>query len=246
MAVRHFVLPHCRQVLRFWFWLLAVAMPAYAANEVPNPVPNQVPNSAPATRIPKAEAILHRPVSKTESRPHWTELSLAQQNALAPLAGEWGKMDALRKKKWLEIGNKFVRMAPEEQQRVQERMREWIKLTPEQRWVARENYTRANKIDPDQKSAQWQQYQLLSDEQKKKLAARTGVKKQISNLPPPTQAKSSIQPLSKQGKPPARAVAKTENAITPAPTPMPVVPVAPVAPPVSPTDAPVSPETAPK
>ena len=38
----------------------------------------------------------------------WNKLSRAQQEALQPLAGEWNKLEALRKQKWLDIANRFI------------------------------------------------------------------------------------------------------------------------------------------
>lgn len=134
-------------------------------------------------------------------KPLWTDLTPAQQQALAPLAAEWDKLESIRKKKWLEIGNKFSTMKPDEQQRMQERMREWAKLTPEQRRVARESYARAKKLNPDQKSAQWQQYQQLPEEQKKKLAADAASKKHIANLPPAQSKNKTVPPIKSTPKP---------------------------------------------
>lgn len=119
--------------------------------------------------------------------PLWTELSPAQQQALAPLAPEWDKLDSFRKNKWLAIGNKYAAMKPEEQQRVQERMRDWVKLTPEQRRIARESYARAKKLRPDQKTEQWQRYQQLPEEQKQQLAADAASKKHVATLPSASQ-----------------------------------------------------------
>jgi hypothetical protein len=138
--------------------LLLVDASTYASDTASSSVP-VTPNSA----MPAAK-LANKPLTK----PLWTELSPAQQQALMPLAAEWDRLDPFRKKKWLEIGSKFAAMKPDEQARVQERMREWAKLTPEQRRVARESFARAKKLNPDQKSAQWQQYQQLSEEQKKK------------------------------------------------------------------------------
>ena len=156
-------------------------------------VPNQ-PSSAPSTS--RATAAV--------TKPRWTDLSPAQQQALAPLAGEWDSLEAVRKNKWLAIANKFPGMTQEEQQRIQERMRDWVKLTPEQRRLARENYVRAKKLKPDQKSAQWEQYQQLPDEEKKKLAADAAAKKKVATLPPPgaqdKQAKS-LPPIKSTPKP---------------------------------------------
>lgn len=151
--------------------LSILAAPAYAADMPSQPVP---PSSIaqPAANSPQAAA-----------RPLWSELSPAQQQALAPLAGEWDKLDTLRKNKWLAIGNRYAKMKPAEQQRMQERMRDWVTLTPEQRRIARESYARAKRLGPEQKSAQWEQYQQLPEEQKKRLAADAASKKRVATLP---------------------------------------------------------------
>lgn len=125
-------------------------------------------------------------VSKS-TKPLWVELSAQQKLAIAPLSPEWDRMDETQKKKWLKIANKYPAMKPDEQARVQERIRAWVKLSPEQRMQARENFARTTQIKPEQKSAQWQQYQQLSDEQKKQLANEVNRKKSITNIPPESQ-----------------------------------------------------------
>jgi hypothetical protein len=144
----------------------------------------QKPNVAPSTATTQAIAppVPSKSAKKPDVKPTWNELTPAQQHALAPLAGEWNKMESNRKEKWLAIGNKFSGMNQAEQDRVQERMREWLKLTPAQRRSVRESYTRAKKLDADKKSAQWKQYQQLSEEQKKKLA-QAKLPKHVAALP---------------------------------------------------------------
>ena len=124
-----------------------------------------------------------KPAATSTTRPSWAELSPAQQQALAPLSSDWDKFEVVRKKKWLEISSKFPKMTLAEQQRVQERMREWVKLTPEQRHLARENYTLTKKLNPAQKTTQWQNYQQLPDDHKKKLADEVAAKKRVANIP---------------------------------------------------------------
>jgi len=92
---------------------------------------------------------------------------------------------------------RYPSLTPDQQARMQERMRDWVTLTPEQRRVARESYARAKKLEPDQKSAKWQEYQQLSDEQKNRLAEEAQAKKRVANLPTPTQDKGKIIPPSK-------------------------------------------------
>ena len=145
---------------------LAAAVGTAAIAQAPNPV---------AVRAPLTD------------KPLWNELSKPQQLALEPLRGEWDYMEGVRKQKWLDIANRYSSMKRDEQARVQERMRDWLKLTPEERRLARENYTLSKKMEKGQKSAQWEQYQALPEEEKRKLAADAAMKKQVTNLPPTTQ-----------------------------------------------------------
>ena len=176
---------------------------------------------------------------KPLDKPLWASLTPAQKIALAPIADEWDQADGVRKKKWLEIANRFASMKPDEQARVHERMRDLFKMSPEERRVVRENYTRAKKIDPTQKSEQWEKYQQLPEEKKKQLAeeavnART--KKQVANLPSAAQSSAkTVAPIKRTPPPTSCAPGTVKN--TAAPTP-PCVP-APVSPPPAAPAAPV-------
>lgn len=141
------------------------------------------------------------------AKPLWTELNPEQQQALAPLAADWDKLDGARKKKWIELTKRYASLTPEQQARMHERMRDWAKLTPEQRRVARESYSRTKRLEPDQKTAQWEEYQQLPDEQKKKLADEAVARKRVTNLPPATPDKNKLVPPSKSvlRQPPAPA-----------------------------------------
>ncbi|MFC7513978.1 DUF3106 domain-containing protein [Herbaspirillum sp. GCM10030257] len=196
--------------------------PKDAAALAPAPAPAQaatahVVNGTPASPSTKSPVAV---------KPLWAELTPAQQQALAPLGGEWDKMDGFRKKKWLAIGNKYASMNPDEQQRVQERMRDWVKLTPEQRRTARESYARAKELGPDKKSEEWQRYQQLPDEQKKKLAEAAASKKKVTTLPSPSAqsaASKTIPPIKSAPKPvleqSVTPQATTQSAIPPATQP---------------------------
>lgn len=138
------------------------------------------------------------------TRPSWSELTPAQQAALAPLKAEWDTLEAVRKQTWLEIANRFASMQPGEQQRIHERMGEWVKLTPAQRKVARENYARVQKIDKDQRSAKWEEYQQLPEEQKQKLAAEAARKRKAGaapgTVPPPSTPPAQPAPPAPNAK----------------------------------------------
>jgi Protein of unknown function (DUF3106) len=156
-----------------------------AASVVPGKDSNTNSSPAQATKAP----VKTHSAATASTTPLWSDLTPAQQQALMPLSGEWDKMDAPRKKKWLALSSKFSSLKPEEQTRLQDRMREWAKLTPEQRRVARESYSRAKKLKPGEKTAEWQQYQQLPEEQKKKLADEAAAKKRVASLPPASQGK---------------------------------------------------------
>lgn len=147
---------------------------------------------------PSARAATSSTASANNTNIKWEKLSPDQKAALAALAGEWDSMDSLRQKKWLGIADKYPSMKPEEQKRVQERVAAWVKLTPEQRMLARENFTNTAKKSPEQKSAQWQQYQQLSDEEKQKLAAEAKTKKSVTTIQPESKRSGIvIEPLKK-------------------------------------------------
>ena len=149
-----------------------------------------VDRSAPAKASSKA----------TVANPGWKDLSALQQQTLSPLATEWDKLDAPHKAKWLEISRRHATLKPEDQTRMQERMRAWVALTPEQRRVARESYARTKKLNTDQKSAQWQQYQQLPEEQKKTLAAEAA-KNKVAALPSVHSKAKTVAPIKSASKP---------------------------------------------
>ena len=94
---------------------------------------------------------------------------------LAPLASDWNNLDAQRKTKWREIAQRYPKMGPEEQQRIQQQMKSWAALTPQQRQAAREQYKSLKQLPPEKKAEarqKWEEYQQLPPEQKRELAAR--------------------------------------------------------------------------
>jgi hypothetical protein len=226
--------------------VLALAAAGSLAAQTPAAPAPAAPVAAPA-KGPAAKPAPQKPLDK----PLWSTLSRPQQVALEPLAGEWDRMEGVRKQKWLEIANRFSSMKPDEQARVHERMRDWLKMTPEERRVVRENYTRTKKIDPSQKTQQWEQYQQLPEEQKKQLAAEAEnarAKKQLTNLP--TKAQSSVKTVAPIKRAPTPAPACPAGTIknpaavappcvpSPAPAPAPAAGTAAAPVPVTPTPAP--------
>lgn len=196
--MRFFTLFASTKLQRFVLFLLFGATSLVNAADLAPKVISAPSAIAPAT-LPSSAKLL------------WVTLTPQQKLALAPLAPEWDKMDEIRKKKWLEITNKYASMKPDEQARVQERMQTWMKLTPEQRMQVRENFARTKQITPEQKSAQWQEYQQLSEEQKNQLINVANKKKSITNVPPESQR--SIKPLTpiKKGPKPVSPQQSTQT-----------------------------------
>lgn len=139
------------------------------------------------------------------AQPKWIELSTEQQRVLAPLSGEWDKLEPWRRKKWVDIAKRYPSMKPEEQQRVQRRMRDWATLTPQQRKAVREQYKDMKKAPPEQKAVikqKWQEYKDLPEDEKKRLkaqaaakpAAKTGVAKPLTSTLAPQSAVASTPP----------------------------------------------------
>jgi hypothetical protein len=175
-----------------------------------------VPSAPQAAGKPAASAPARSVVAPIAmEKPLWKDLSAPQQRALDPLKGEWDKLEGLRKQKWLEIANRYNAMKPDEQARVQERMRDWVRLTPDQRRVVRENFARSQKVAPapGQKSAQWEQYQQLPEEQKKQLADKAP-KKQVANPPTPAQSRIQMVPPVKRAVPGATPATAAQGAVS--------------------------------
>jgi Protein of unknown function (DUF3106) len=145
----------------------------------------------------------------SEAKPRWRDLSSVQAEILKPLEREWPSIDAERKQKWLAIAAKYPAMAPAEQARVQERMAEWAKLSPKERGLARQQFQAAKRVAPQDRPAQWEAYQALPPEQRRKLSAqaaatapvhagngqrRAGAAERTDGKPVPALTKSNIVP----------------------------------------------------
>lgn len=165
-----------------------------------------------------ANAVIVPPLKQ----PSWTELSPQQREILAPLAGEWDKLEFYRRKKWLGIAQRYPAMSAEEQQRLQTRMKTWINLSPEERKQAREKYKAMKKAPPEQRQTvnqKWEEYKNLPEAEKERLKQLA-----IRRL----QHKGSAGKPAKIAPPPTKAIA-------------PAAPAAPPAAPNPPAAAPASP-----
>ncbi|HQR57976.1 MAG TPA: DUF3106 domain-containing protein [Azonexus sp.] len=143
----------------------------------------------------------------TPPQPGWSLLSAQQKAILAPLAAEWDKLDNVRRKKWLGIAERYPGMKPEEQRRMQDRMREWAILTPEQRAKVRDSYKEFSQLPSEQKQTvkqKWEAYSSLPPEEQQRLRQEG---KSSRLLAPP--------PVAEPAPPPQEQVAgEAENTAT--------------------------------
>jgi len=107
-----------------------------------------------------------------ERGPAWSTLTVAQQQALAPLQHDWSSVAAEPKQKWLEVAGRLPKMSAEERARVQERMAEWSRMTPAERGHARVQFQEVRRLSPEERQSRWQQYQQLPDDERSQLAER--------------------------------------------------------------------------
>jgi hypothetical protein len=141
---------------------------------------------------PALAALPALPAVPPLDQPNWTALSAEQKQVLAPLASEWGSMDAFRRKKWLGIAQRYPAMSPTEQASVQRNMREWAKLAPEERKQAREQYKTLKKASPEERDAvrqKWEEYTALTPEERDQLKVEAG-----RRPPPKTPTKPPVAP----------------------------------------------------
>ena len=130
-----------------------------------------------------------------EKAPKWAQLNSEQQVILAPLAKDFDGLTDFRRNKWIGIAKRYPKMTPDEQQRVQMRMREWAGLTREQRRLARENFKNIEKLPPEKKQTvkeKWEEYQRLPEEEKRKLAKSGGKPPAKPSTPAPVPAAASV------------------------------------------------------
>ena len=140
----------------------------------------------------RPDSTLHRTgpstiaAAKAHARPAWKDLTPAQQEALQPLAPQWDWLSKERKLKWLVISKNYQALPPDEQAKMHRRMSKWVTLSQQQRTQARQNFKRIKALTPEQKTAQWEAYQALSAEEKRKFAAQARIRPAGAALVKPT------------------------------------------------------------
>ncbi len=124
---------------------------------------------------------------------HWSELNPQQREALSPLSKIWLSLEETRQRKWLEFSRRYEKMSPQEKERAHERMKDWVNLTPEQRQKARENFREGKRLPPEERQRKWEDYQQLSEEDKKRLAQQARERRHAGAAKPPVT--NTLRPM---------------------------------------------------
>lgn len=164
--------------------------------------------------------------ARAEAAPVWKQLTPAQQAALAPLRQRWAELDGSRKAKWLVVAQRFPRLPPAEQTRLQTRMAAWAAMTPAERGRARQNFQELRTLPQEDRQARWEAYRALPEDQKRRLAqsprpaarapepaSAPAGKRRVAVHPAPANVKP-VSPTVVQAKPGASTTLVTK---TPAP-----------------------------
>ena len=142
----------------------------------------------------------------------WQNLTQSQKKALAPLAPHWAQISPAQRNKWLAMSNNFDNLSPREQATLHNRMADWASLSPQQRAQARLNFNETKTLGADQKKSQWEAYQALSQDDRKKLAAQQTTKIQGAATASQPASPQKVIPL--QGTSPStESISKTTPVI---------------------------------
>ena len=123
------------------------------------------------------------PSAPKATKPYWSELTAEQQQALHPLASHWHTLNAGQKRKWLALSRNYANMSADDRTTLHSRMIEWAALSNQQRAQARLNFAEVKRVPADERKAKWEQYQALSEEEKRRLAERAPTKPHGAAIP---------------------------------------------------------------
>ncbi|WP_235505863.1 DUF3106 domain-containing protein [Variovorax sp. Root411] len=176
-------------------WAGALAVAAFGLT-----LANAQPHTEAAIKgpAPGSSASATSPKAVSTTKPLWNELTAEQQQALKPLSVHWNTLNVGQKRKWLALSRNYASMSTEDQSTLHSRMIEWAALSNQQRAQARLNFAEVKRISPDERKVKWEQYQALSEEEKRKLAERAP--------PKPRGAAIPVRPVSSQKLVPVPAV----------------------------------------
>jgi hypothetical protein len=163
-----------------------------------------------------APALPVRAAPVAESGPPWAALTVAQQQALAPLKTEWSAIDSARKEKWLDVATRMSSMSDTDRARIQQRMSAWVRMSPAERGRTRIQFQEAREVAPVNRAQQWQAYQALPADERRALAEKASVAKK-SPVAPPTARPATAAPRGSGAAPLTAEVKRNVVPFLPAP-----------------------------
>jgi hypothetical protein len=155
--------------------------------------------------------------------PAWSALTPAQREALKPLERDWAGIDTLRRRKWLEIAERYPSMPSHDQARLQARMAEWARLSPSERGQVRLNFQEAKQAPVQDRQASWEAYQALPPDERRALADRAAHSAAGSNRPAqaaPKAASAATSDKRAREAPQAKSNTVPDRALTAPPKPV--------------------------
>ncbi|WP_255249922.1 DUF3106 domain-containing protein [Polaromonas sp. AET17H-212] len=211
---------HLPRAMPGWVGLLCLFLGVWATGaraQTPVPAAGAAVSALPAKTVVAQAAF---------SSPLWAELSPVEREILKPLASTWNTLSQTHKRKWLQMAKSYPALSTEEQVKMQGRMKAWVALSPQQRAQARLNFAKTKELSKEltaeEKQAKWQAYQALSDEEKRKLAAKAPPKPAgAAPAAKPVAAQKLATVPSRADKPKGNPAAKI--AVTPPPAGQPAV-----------------------
>lgn len=140
--------------------------------------------TAAKTAMPTEAASTARAKAAAEAtKPLWNELTTSQQQSLRPLEPHWNTLNIGQKRKWIALSRNYATMSADDRVTLHSRMIEWAALSNQQRTQARLNFAEVKRIPADERKSKWEQYQALSEEEKRKLAERAPAKPRGAAVP---------------------------------------------------------------
>lgn len=144
----------------------------------------------------------HTKLRLSSAGPQWKEITAAQRQVLMPLRERWNSMGALTKRRWLVLADRYPHMDAPEQTKLLTRMTTWASLSTQQRNQARLNFSTAKQLTAQELQAKWDEYQALSEAEKKRLAEQA-IKTKATK-------KAKRRPVASQSAPKTPAPGATE------------------------------------
>lgn len=115
---------------------------------------------------------------------NWKNLSKENQEFLFEMRAQWDKLPETDQKKWLKVAERYKTSPPEKQEKMRQRVAAWAQLTPEERRIARENFRALKAKQSEGRSANWESYQTLDEEQRVRLKDEQKLKRRQTQTNP--------------------------------------------------------------